>query len=286
MGSHFKETYTRYTLLIIGLIVVLLGVSLMTSFFGSKAEQHSKGGIPSGSAVVSQCRGIYYGDFLPTIVNAKLLPKTQELCNPAYAVMHSGISRTPLWSAEHLMRHSKNEKADRTNDFRADERLGSDQRAELEDYARSGYDRGHMSPSADFTTSDDVSQSFLLSNMVPQNPTNNRGLWSAIEGATRHLANTQGELYVITGPLFTGESLQRLNGRVLVPTMLYKAIYDPKSGQAAAYVVHNQEGDSYEVVSLEKLEALAGIVLFPTLSPHVKASVMSLPQPLMKNGFR
>ncbi|WP_162825894.1 DNA/RNA non-specific endonuclease, partial [Escherichia coli] len=80
------------------------------------------------------------------VTNPKLAAQTRELCNPGYAVLHSGITRTPLWSAEHLtqprIRASIN--LSREDSFRSDDRLPMAERAELDDYARSGWDRGHM----------------------------------------------------------------------------------------------------------------------------------------------
>jgi endonuclease G, mitochondrial len=82
---------------------------------------------------------------------------------------------------------------------------------------------------------------------------------------------------VITGPIFSGSALKRLNGRVLVPTHIFKAIYDPSRKQAAAYLVANAEGERYTVISIAELEELAGISLFPALANAAKKSPMALP---------
>ena len=82
-------------------------------------------------------------------------------------------------------------------------------RAELADYERSGYDRGHMAPNADFATRKRQAESFSLANMVPQVHENNAGVWAGIEGAARQLAKREGELYVISGPAFIGGKLKK-----------------------------------------------------------------------------
>jgi endonuclease G len=227
----------------------------------------------------TQCNNIYYGNEAPDIINSKLAPKTKELCYSVFAVMHSGISRTPLWSAEHLTREGLSSKSERTNDFHPEDRLPLDERAELNDYARSGYDRGHMAPSADMPNQEAQHESFTLANMIPQVPENNRGIWAHIEGATRNLTKDRGELYVVTGPIFIGSNLQRIGGRVLIPTKIYKAIYDPSNGFAGAYIVDNAEGNSYKVISIAELEQLSGLDLFPKLSASSKQHAMSLPEP-------
>jgi endonuclease G, mitochondrial len=119
--------------------------------------------------------------------------------------------------------------------FHDDERLPPDDRAVLSDYTRSGYDRGHMTPSGDMPSAEAQQQSFSLANIVPQTAALNRNLWEGIERAVRHLAERQGKLYVVTGPLFQGTQLQALKGRVLIPTATWKAVYDPAAPGAAAY---------------------------------------------------
>ncbi|HEX5670822.1 MAG TPA: DNA/RNA non-specific endonuclease [Sulfuricurvum sp.] len=235
-------------------------------------------------AASTQCEGIYYNNEAPEILNSKLTPKTKELCYTAFAVMHSGVSHTPLWSAEHLTRESLRKKIKRSNDFHEEELLDSDERAELRDYSHSGYDRGHMAPSADMPTKLAQHECFTLANMVPQNSDNNRGIWAAIESSTRDLAKDAGEIYVITGPLFTGASIGRLKGKVLIPTKLYKAIYDPATHKGAAYIVDNSPGEGYDVISIMELEHMVGIRFFPQMNSSSKQTAMKLPDPEVKYG--
>jgi endonuclease G len=221
----------------------------------------------------------------PAFTRASLQNRSVAVCYEAFAVMHSGVSRTPLWSAEHLTRHSlvQAREIKRKDAFHADENLPSDQRAELPDYARSGYDRGHMSPAADMPTEESQHQSFSLANIVPQNREHNQILWAAIEGATRHLVNQRGELYVITGPVFEGDRIARINERVFIPTHIFKAIYDPEKKEGAAWLSPNSAGDAYQVISLADLEKRIGITLFPSVSSEVKSKMISLPEPRLRS---
>ncbi|MDP1785146.1 MAG: DNA/RNA non-specific endonuclease [Sulfuricurvum sp.] len=232
----------------------------------------------------TQCTGIYYSNEAPDILNAKLNNKNTELCYSSFAVMHSGVSRTPLWSAERLTREGLRSKTRRSNNFHPEEQLSPYERSELKDYSHSGYDRGHMAPSADMPTKLAQQECFTLANMVPQNSDNNRGIWAGIEGATRQLTKNKGELYVITGPLFMGTSVQRIGGRVLIPTKIYKAIYDPATGKGAAYVVENAPGNDYEVISITELEQMSGIRFFPQMKASAKQTAMNLPEPEVRNG--
>lgn len=217
----------------------------------------------------------------PKLVNEKLSAKTRELCNAGYGLLHSGVTRTGLWSAEHLTRErlDRQKGLDRKNTFHAEQRLPPDERAELADYARSGYDRGHMAPSGDMPDRQSQDESFSLANMVPQNSNNNRNLWEGIESAVRDLTRRNGEVYVVTGAIFQGQNLKRIGGRVLVPTHLFKAVYDPKRRQAAAYLVTNAEGDQYQRIAIADLVQVAGVDPFPALPAAVKATAFDLPQP-------
>ncbi|HYD78719.1 MAG TPA: DNA/RNA non-specific endonuclease [Paucimonas sp.] len=217
----------------------------------------------------------------PAIVSPSLGKKTQMLCFEGYAVMHSGVSRTPIWAAEHLTATSVRsaDELKHKNSFHAEERLPAAERAELRDYARSGFDRGHMAPAGDMGTENAQYESFSLANMIPQHPNNNQGLWAGIEESVRRLARQSGELFVVTGPVFEGTSLQRLNGRVLVPTSVFKAIYDPARRQAAAYVTPNAEGMEYWTMSIAELEEFARIDPFPRLPAEIRETKMTLPVP-------
>ncbi|WP_242489957.1 DNA/RNA non-specific endonuclease [Noviherbaspirillum cavernae] len=237
----------------------------------------------SSSSLVQarECPQHYANGSTPEIVSPKLASKTTSLCFEAFAVMHSGISRTPLWSAEFLDadRISDAKSIKRRDAFEAEERIRPSERAELRDYARSGFDRGHMSPAGDMPTSSAKEESFSLANIVPQNPDNNQNLWASIEERTRSLARDRGKLYVITGPIFEGASVQRLNGRVLVPTHVFKAVYDPVRKEAAAWVAENEPGPAYEVVTIAELEKRIQINLFPGMPDGIKRARMKLPEP-------
>jgi endonuclease G, mitochondrial len=157
----------------------------------------------------------------PDLINQKLAAKTREICYSGFALKHSGITRTPLYSAEHLTRDRllQGKGLKRQSKFFPDPKIPVSERAELRHYARSGFDRGHVAPSGDMFDLQSQQECFSLANMVPQEPSVNRGVWEGVESATRKLAKDRGELYVVTGQIYTGK-IQQIGGAVMVPTQM------------------------------------------------------------------
>lgn len=233
----------------------------------------------SAQAQLENCPQHFVGGTPPALLKPQLAQGTQALCYEQFAVLHSGIVRTPLWSAEHLTRDDVEtaEQLKRRNAFHHESRLPSEDRAELADYNGSGYDRGHMSPSGDMATRNARYQSFSLANIIPQNPCNNEVLWEGIESAVRDLALAEGEIYIVTGPIYEGTDIPFLNGRVGVPSRIYKAVYDPARRAAAAYVTPNADGMEWQALSIDQLARITGIDPFPTVPAKIKAVAMPLP---------
>ena len=228
---------------------------------------------------LTQCSQSFYGGVYPEFTNNKLDKKTQALCMDGFAVMYSGVSRTPLWSAEHLDRRrlQQAKTIDREDSFHEESRLPKSMRASLSDYSGSGYDRGHLAPNADMATRSQQYDSFSLANIAPQSPRNNRYIWRNIESATRYLTQQYGEVYTITGVAFTGKKTKQLAERVLVPSHFFKAVYIPATNQAGVYYAPNDESERIEVISLDELTAKVGIDVLPVLDRQTKAQAFALP---------
>jgi endonuclease G, mitochondrial len=145
-------------------------------------------------------------------------------------------------------------------------------RSELSDYAKSGYDRGHMAPSHDMPTKNAMGESFSLAIMVPQLHANNAGIWEELETGSRNLALSEHDVYIVSGPLFEGEKLKQLKKRVMIPTSTFKAIYDATANRAVVYITPNTAEHTYTVTSVAEAAARLGIDPFPGISPEAKNS--------------
>jgi len=194
---------------------------------------------------------------------------TEYLCRTGYAVDYSNSTKTPVYVVEHLIRAHLSGKFQRTNNFRSDNDLPKEDRSSVLEYEHSGYDKGHMAPADDFTWSAKaMSESFLLSNMVPQNPNNNRGIWKHVEEMQRHAALRVGEVYVISGTIYS-TSKHKMIGSVSVPDHLYKIIIDPANKRAIAFLFPNTELAVEDVgkyvVSIKSIEAQTGIKYLPAV---------------------
>lgn len=164
------------------------------------------------------------------------------LCSNHFAVLNSALSKTPLVVVEKLNRSmlSDAKGEERTNEFYPDPRLARGSRAELVDFKSSGLDRGHLASAANQPDQQSMIQSFALSNMVPQDPFNNRKTWAKIESDVRKYARrAQGDVFVFSGPIFRGQQRTIGPDRVWVPSHLFKLVYDEASGRSWAYILAN-----------------------------------------------
>ena len=196
----------------------------------------------------------------------------QIIRHTGYTLSYNEDAEQPSYVAYELTKAEVlNTNVERDDDFRPDPmvRTGS---AELADYKGSGYDRGHLAPAADFRWSAEaMSDTFYLSNMSPQDPSFNRGIWADLEAAVRVMAYENESIYVVTGPVLTDGPYQTIgeNG-VAIPKEYYKVIldYTEPDVKAIGFLLPN-EGSSKSlesfVTTVDEVEEKTGIDFFPAL---------------------
>ena len=155
------------------------------------------------------------------------------LLNEYYALSYNRYRSIANWSAWRLTKNDLG-KADRQNDFRPDERLPDNWKNIYPSYyIRSGFNRGHIVPSADRTSNVKANSStFLMTNMAPQTPDLNQGPWEKLESYSRSLARRKNDLYIYAGCY--GEK-GKLRKTISIPTNCWKIIVImPQNAQASA----------------------------------------------------
>lgn len=213
--------------------------------------------------------------------NTSLEPKSiGEIVNHTYySLSYDENDEQAYWVYYHLTPDLINGTQSRTDDFREDPMVSTGS-ATLDDYKGSGYDRGHLCPAADMTLNHtSMSESFYLSNMSPQAPSFNRGIWSKLEAQVREWALAEGGLYIATGPILSHNLGKIGPDSVTVPVAYYKVLLDEKQDKMIALILPNEKSskslDQF-VVSVDSLESVTGIDFFSGLDDKLENRLESV----------
>lgn len=203
----------------------------------------------------------------------------QILKRTGYVASYNKTTLLPNWVAWHLTAERTEGSAKRSGvDFAEDTEV-PEPRATDWDYYNSGYDRGHMCPAADNKWSKKaMEESFLFTNMCPQNGNLNRGDWNEMEMACRKWAKKYGDLYIVCGPiLYKGKHKTIGKNKVVVPEAFFKVVLRTGDNpQAIGFIYKNTSGnrpkDSY-VNTVDEVERITGIDFFSSLPDNVEKNV-------------
>lgn len=198
----------------------------------------------------------------------------QYICKHNYALNVNYKTKISYFSVEHITPESLVNNVSRKDDFREDPDVPEKYRVTLKDYAGTKLDRGHMSPAADFVSDAKImSESFFLSNMMPQVPSNNRGIWKHTEELTRSWASNT-ELYVITGTIYQ-KGYKTIGDGVGVPSFVYKIVIQPANKRMIAFLYPNEKLNPKDIknyiVPVSEIEAKANIDISPNIPAELKA---------------
>jgi endonuclease G, mitochondrial len=152
------------------------------------------------------------------------------LKNQGYIVGYSDWRRDPLWVCYRVFHVEQPFDFPRPSSFASDPRTAA--RVKDGDFAKSGYQRGHMAPNAAIMRElgrDAQMETFLLSNICPQSPELNERVWERLEAVEKKYADQFEEVWVIDGPIFgdlNGGATARLASGIAVPTAFFKILID------------------------------------------------------------
>ncbi|MGJ5631193.1 DNA/RNA non-specific endonuclease [Nostoc sp. CALU 1950] len=217
----------------------------------------------------------------------KLTPDNYLMVKNQYALSVNQTKGTANWASWQLNKLWLG-KAERQDNFRPDNTLPAGWvRVTPSMYSGSGYDRGHIVPSADRSlTVEDNSSTFLMTNMMPQTPDNNRNTWGNLEDYSRYLVSQGKELYIVAGP--AGSQGEPLKGKVTVPKSTWKIIVvldSPGSGldgitantRVIAVNIPNEQEINNDwrayKVSVDQLENLTGYDFLSNVSPEIQSVI-------------
>jgi len=216
---------------------------------------------------------------IPLVLKGEKLIK-----HDGYSFVYSEEHEQAKWVAYVLNKKELSGTFDRSDNFREDPSVSSGS-SNNSDYAKSGYDRGHLAPAADMKWSEKaMSESFYYSNMSPQLPAFNRGIWKVLEEKVRDWALENDSILIVTGPILPSKDEKKLAAigynSVSVPEYYYKAILDFKreKSKSIAFILPNKGSKmplKSFVFTIDSLEKLSKIDFFYKLDDIIENNVES-----------
>ncbi len=215
--------------------------------------------------------------FLPSVNRGSII------VHKYYALSYVEEWELPEWVAYELTgERLRKPWVRRTNDYRPDPKV-PEKSSHSADFRSLEFDRGHLVPAADMAFSEEaMSETFFMSNMAPQRPGFNKGIWRELEELTRDWAKRFHHLYVVSGPIVKSKEPSRIGqNRVVVPDAFYRVLLDLTEPElkAIAFIIPNQTSDvrlKEYAVAVDSVEALTGIDFFHNLlEPGLEAELES-----------
>lgn len=271
---------------------VVVVIFSFTSCYKETGESSTDNPVVVGPTV----RGDNLGMGNPSGAETSLLtPNNYLMVKPQYTLSYNSSRGGPNWVSWHL-NSTWIGKVGRVGEFAADNSLPSGWYVVSEyAFSGSGFDRGHMCPSADRTASvSDNYATFLMTNMIPQAPNNNQKVWAYFENYCRGLAEKGMELYIIAGGSGTGGSgssgyKESVNGgHVVVPKYTWKVVLVLPNGdddisrvtaqaRTIAIWIPNEQNVSElwtnYIVSVDDVEQRTGLDFFSKVPVNIQSII-------------
>ena len=225
-----------------------------------------------------------YEDYLPS-------SKCGEVIHyKYYSVSYCDENKISEWSIHNVSKESLKGTAPRQKSFTLDDKGRG---ATSDDYRHSGYDRGHLVPAADMKLTETSSREVAyMTNMTPQQPVFNRGIWLFLESKLREKtiewANDKANLTIISGQFGKIAEIGWKKNKIPIPQYFYKIAFDITENRAIAFLIPNKKGrwkklENY-VVSISYLEKLTGIDFFYKLDSFTQFQLEKLETKLVEQN--
>ncbi len=213
----------------------------------------------------------------------QLFGRATILENRSYTAGYSESMNNPLWVAYRIFDVPELENGERAS-FRIDHRTRS--KISTSDYKHSGFDRGHLAPNYGIGTrygQEGQDETFLMSNIIPQSPGVNRGIWKDLEMVVaKQYGRYFQEVWVVTGPVFT-DPIEKMESGIPIPSHYYKIIADENGGKlrVLAFLIESDCPPYTRIrkrlVSIDEIEGKTGLDFFPKLSEQAQYQLESKP---------
>jgi endonuclease G len=210
---------------------------------------------------------------LPVINDGR---SNRMITHKGYTVSYNYDWKIPNWVAYELTDWEVEGEVPRYDRFNPDPMVPQNATATTNDYKYSGYDRGHMAPAADMKWDEQaMKESFYLSNICPQNPNLNGGVWKDLEEQVRDLASQKGRIFVVCGPIVNDTSNTIGENKVVVPQAFFKVLLHEEDGEihTIGFVYENISGRkpmaSY-AMSVDEVEEITDIDFFCSLPDKIE----------------
>lgn len=249
-------------LLILGISFFSIAALIYFSVFSIKKNLH-----PSEAVVLKDVAKV------SSNTNFFLFPeqtKNQIVHYSQFSLSYNENAEQADWVAYRLYPNSINRKTKRKNNFRSDLKIVTSS-ASLEDYKGSGYDRGHLAPARAMSyNQQSMSESFLMSNISPQKPSFNRGVWKKLENQVIRWSNLSDSLYVVTGPVLDSPLGSIGVNNVVIPRVYYKVIMKFSNNKISAigFLLENKKTNKKIInfsTSIDNIESITGLNFFHLL---------------------
>lgn len=219
----------------------------------------------------------HYDDLeTPLVTNSG--QRQQIIRHTGYTVSYNDALRIPNWVAYELTREETQGTEKRSDRFVADPQTKG-ATATNADYARSGYDKGHMAPAADMKWSPAaMKESFYFSNVCPQHPELNRRKWKDLEEKIRDWGRTDSAVIVVCGPIVQKHSATIGKSRVTIPERFFKVILSPYANppRAIGFLFANERSIAplrTYAVTVDSVEHVTGMDFFSALPDELENTI-------------
>ena len=243
-------------------IALLIGVYAYEHFL---TEEENAEFVSEGEKVKANTNAFY----LPTSTSGQIVH------HEGYSLSYSETHEQAEWVAYELKKKHLSKINHKRPYFEIDKSVKTGA-AHWRNYKNSGYDRGHLCPAGDKRYSKQAhDETFLTSNISPQEHDFNSGIWNTLEQKVRYWASKYDGVFVVTGGVLNNNLESIGDEHVSVPNQFYKIILDNNSGKTKMIAFLMPHKDSNKplynfVVSVDSLEVLTGIDFFSELNDNVE----------------